>query len=275
MFYPNIKMEKIIILAGNGLLPNLIIKKCKLRNICFNMLYFTEKKTMKKSLTSKKVTFGNVLTELKKLKKNGFNKILMAGSMQRPNLKDLKPDVNSLKLLPKFIKKLMEGGDNNLLTLVISELEKFGFKILSLKNFLPEIFIGKGNQTKCKISKSNLYDIKKGVKILSSISKFDIGQSIIMQHGTVIGIEAAQGTDNLIKQSYRYLKNVNEGVLIKMIKKKQDIRVDLPTIGLRTVKYLKKYSLEGLAYSSNKTVILNKDQVIKYCEKNNIFLFGV
>ena len=49
--------------------------------------------------------------------------------------------------------------------------------------------------------------------------------------------------------------------------KKQDIRVDLPTIGLRTVKYLKKYSLEGLAYSSNKTVILNKDQVIKYCEK--------
>ena len=109
---------------------------------------------------------------------------------------------------------------------------------------------------------------------MSSISKFDIGQSIIMRHGTVIGIEAAQGTDNLIKQSYRYLKNVNEGVLIKMIKK-QDIRVDLPTIGLRTVKYLKKYSLEGLAYSSNKTVILNKDQVIKYCEKNNIFLFGV
>ena len=104
MFYPNIKMEKIIILAGNGLLPNLIIKKCKLRNICFNMLYFTEKKTMKKSLTSKKVTFGNVLTELKKLKKNGFNKILMAGSMQRPNLKDLKPDVNSLKLLQNSLK---------------------------------------------------------------------------------------------------------------------------------------------------------------------------
>ena len=77
----------------------------------------------------------------------------MAGSMQRPNLKDLKPDVNSLKLLPKFIKKLMEGGDNNLLTLVISELEKFGFKILSLKTFCQKFFIGKGNQTKCKISK--------------------------------------------------------------------------------------------------------------------------
>ena len=72
----------------------------------------------------------------------------MAGSMQRPNLKELKPDLNSIKLLPKFIKKLMEGGDNNLLTLVINELEKNGFKILGIKNFLPEIFIGKGNQTK-------------------------------------------------------------------------------------------------------------------------------
>ena len=212
-------MEKIIILAGNGLLPKLIINKCKLKNICFYVLYFTKKNIMKDSSISKKVTFGNVLTELKKIKKSGFNKILMAGSMQRPNLKDLKPDLNSIKLLPKFIKKLMEGGDNNLLTLVIYELEKNGFKILNLKNFLPEIFIGKGNQTKCKISKSNLSDIKKGVKILANISKFDIGQSIIIQHGSVIGIEAAQGTDNLIKQSFPYLKNINEGVLIKMIKK--------------------------------------------------------
>ena len=268
-------MQKIIILAGNGLLPKLIINKCKLKNIYFYVLYFSKKNIMKDSSVSKKVTFGNVLTELKKLKKSGFNKILMAGSMQRPNLKELKPDLNSIKLLPKFIKKLMEGGDNNLLTLVINELEKNGFKILGIKNFLPEIFIGKGNQTKCKISKSNLSDIKKGIKILANISKFDIGQSIIIQHGSVIGIEAAQGTDNLIKQSFPYLKNINEGVLIKMIKKKQDLRVDLPTIGLRTVKFLKKYSIEGLAYSSNKTIILNKPQVINYCEKNNIFLFGV
>ena len=66
----------------------------------------------------------------------------MAGSMQRPNLKDLKPDVNSL-YYSKFIKKLMEGGDNNLLTLVISELEKFGFKILVLKTFCQKFLLVK------------------------------------------------------------------------------------------------------------------------------------
>ena len=268
-------MKKIIILAGYGLLPKLIVKKCKLRKISFNILQFYDSEKILNYSHSKKVTFGNVLTNLKRLQREGFNKILMAGSIQRPNLKDLKPDLNSIKLLPKFIKKIMEGGDNNLLTLVIDELENNGFKILSLRTFLPEIFIGKGNQTKCKISKSNFLDIQKGVKILNNNSKFDIGQSIIMQHGSVIGIEAAQGTDNLIKQSFPYLKNVEEGVLIKMIKKKQDLRVDLPTIGLKTVRYLKKYSLKGLAYSSNKTIILNKDKVIKYCDSNKIFLFGI
>ena len=128
------------------------------------MLYFTETKIMKESLTSKKVTFGNVLTELKKIKKNGFNKILMAGSMQRPNLKDLKPDVNSLKLLPKFIKKLMEGGDNNLLTLVISELEKNGFKILVLKTFCQKFLLVKVIRLNVKFQNQIYMILKKVLK---------------------------------------------------------------------------------------------------------------
>ena len=128
----------------------------------------------------------------------------MAGSILRPNLKDIKPDLNSIKLLPKFLKKILEGGDNNLLKLVIFELEKIGFKVLNLKTILPEIFLGGGNQTSYKLSKINLYDIKKGRQILINNSKFDIGQSIIIQHGSVIGIEAAQGTDNLIKQSFHF-----------------------------------------------------------------------
>ena len=138
------------------------------------------------------------------------------------NLKELRPDFNSIKLLPKFIKKIMEGGDNNLLTLVIDELENKGFKILELKNLLPEIFLGKGNQTKLSPSKSNFFNIKKGMKILNNNSKFDIGQSIIMQQGSVIGIEAVQGIDNLIKQSYPFLKNKSRS-FNKMIKNKTEL----------------------------------------------------
>ncbi|MAR63819.1 MAG: hypothetical protein CMP43_02320 [Rickettsiales bacterium] len=96
-----------------------------------------------------------------------------------------------------------------------------------------------------------------------------------MQQGSVVAIEAAQGTDNLIKQSYPYIKNIKQAVLVKMIKSKQDIRVDLPTVGMKTVKKIKKYSLRGIAYSSNLTVILEKSKVIDFCDRNKIFLFGV
>jgi len=154
-------------------------------------------------------------------------------------------------------------------------LENLGFVIISLKKVVPDIFLGKGNQTKVKITKINFEDIKKGIKILKNNSKFDIGQSIIIQQGSVIAIEAAQGTDNLIKQSYPYIKSVKQAILVKMVKSNQDIRVDLPTLGMKTVKNIQKYSLCGIAYSSDLTVILEKNKVIDYCERNKIFLFGV
>ena len=95
---------------------------------------------------------GKIITELKALKKEGFSKILMAGSINRPRVTDIKPDFNSLKLLPKFTKILFEGGDNKLLKFVISELEKFGFKVLYIHKTFPDLFLGFGNQTTVKIS---------------------------------------------------------------------------------------------------------------------------
>ena len=100
-------------------------------------------------------------------------------------------------------------------------------------------------------------DIKKGQKILEQISKFDIGQSIIIQKGNVVGIEGIQGTDFLIKNSKNYLVNDINAVLIKSSKQNQDLRVDLPTIGIKTLENCKKSNIYGLAFSSNSTIFLD------------------
>ena len=178
-------------------------------------------------------------------------------------------------MIPKFSKILFAGGDNNLLKFVISELENLGFKILKLFNVLPECFLGNGNQTNIKIPKLIFDDIEKGKKILKVNSQFDIGQSIIIQNGTVIGIEASQGTDNLIKGSFKFLKKGQDAVLVKLLKVRQDLRADLPAIGIRTVKNCKKFSINGIAYSSNRTIFINKDDVMKFCRDNKIFLYGI
>ena len=112
-------------------------------------------------------------------------------------------------------------------------------------------------------------------KILSVNSQFDIGQSIILQNGTVIGIEASQGTDNLIKNSSNFIRVKKEAVLVKLLKVKQDLRADLPAIGLQTLKNCKKSGLSGIAYSANRTIFINKDDVIDFCRKNRMFLYGI
>ena len=120
---------------------------------------------------------------------------------------------------------------------------------------------------------NRFFDIEKGKKILENNSKFDIGQSIVMQQGSVIGIEAAQGTDNLLRQSSTYINN--KGVLIKLAKLNQDLRADLPTIGIRTLKNCHKFGICGVAYSANKTIFINKGKILEFCKNNNIFIWYI
>ncbi len=267
-------MKKTIFIFGEGELPKLILNNHLYEKDDIFIISFKKPKSSF-GYKFKIINIGKVVTVLKYLKKNGFKNILMAGSINRPTINQIKPDLNSLRLLPSFSKILFQGGDDKLLRFIINEIEKLGLNVLSLTKFCPELFLGNGLQTKKAINKSFFYDISKGKLILRSISKFDIGQSIVLQNGSVIGIEAAQGTDNLIKQSFPYLKDIKKGILIKIIKNKQDLRADLPTIGLNTVKNCKKHGIKGIAYSANRTVIVNKEVVLSYCNENQIFLYGI
>ena len=154
-------MNKIIFIFGHGNLPKLILKKIACFNFEFKILFIGENK-LHKSSKSKTVRLGKIVTELKKLKKKGFSKILMAGSINRPRISDINPDLNSLKLLPKFTKVLFEGGDNKLLKFVIKELENLGFKILYIHKTFPDLFLGLGNQTKLKYLIAYLKIFKRG-----------------------------------------------------------------------------------------------------------------
>ncbi len=262
---------------GGGSLPVEIINNFKKQRIEFFCLAFEKNPVSKviKKHNHKIINFGKVLTELKLLKLKGFKDILMIGNLKRPNLNEIKPDINSLKLLPVFFKILLEGGDNNILDFSIKYLKKIGFNTLDLRKIIPDNFPGHNIQTKKKINNSNYKDIEKGKNILNSLSKFDVGQSIVMQNCNVIGIEAAQGTDNLIKQVSPFINKNDEAVLVKLVKKNQNLRADLPTIGLRTVINCKKSSIRGVAFSAKKTLFLRKEKVIKYCDENNIFLLGI
>tara|TARA_A100001015_G_C15042990_1_gene741181 strand:+ start:2557 stop:3375 length:819 start_codon:yes stop_codon:yes gene_type:complete len=270
-------MKKIIILAGNGLLPINIINILVEKKIHFYSLIISDygwDENIEK-FNHKCVNIGKVLTEIIKLKKLGFNSIIMAGSIPRPGITNIKPDLKSLRILPSFTKVLLRGGDNLLLKFIIKELEKLKLIVLNIKSIAPELFLGLGKHTKVYPSKISQSDIDRGRSILNTLSNYDIGQSIIVQQGTVIGIEAIEGTDNLIKRSKKYFKDGVKPTLIKLFKKKQDIRADLPTIGSKTIQLCKSHSIGGIAFTGNKTLFIDSQKVIKDMDVNNLFLIGI
>lgn len=271
-------MKKIIILAGKGDLPYEVIKVLKLQKKLFKVIAFEKNKVSLKvsKLLYKEINFGGIITALKNLKKDGFESIIMVGAVQKPKISEIIPDMNSIKLLPEFAKKIIEGGDNNLLSFSIKKIKDLGFQILDIRKILPTYFYPKGIITKTAPDKKFLSDIKKGKKILNTISRFDIGQSIIIQNGDVVGIEGAEGTDALIKHSKSFLsKDKRGGVLVKLSKLKQELLVDLPTIGKTTIENCKKNNVCGVAYSSGKTIFLDAEKILNFCNKNKIFLIGV
>ena len=103
----------------------------------------------------------------------------------------------------------------------------------------------------------------------------DVGQAIIIQQGNVLGIEAVEGTDNLIKRTKKFIKNGEKPTLIKLIKRKQDLRADLPTIGLNTIKLCKKNFIGGIAFSANYTLFLDYKKIFAELKKGNFFLYGI
>ena len=157
-------MKKIVVLAGGGDLPVEVIRKLIKKKIAFYCLIF-EKNPVSKMILKKNhklINFGKIISELLKLKNLGFNHVALVGNLKRPSITDIKPDFNSAKIIPKFVKILLKGGDNNLLNFCINYLNNIGFNVLDLRKIIPENFLSFGNITKINLSKKIMDDIKKG-----------------------------------------------------------------------------------------------------------------
>lgn len=269
--------QKIVIIAGDGRLPNILTNEMIKLNISIHVILISSNK-FKESLLKYPhtiISYGKIMTKLLELKKNGFSKIIFAGSLQKPCLKSLKPDFNMLKILPRLSKVFLKGGDDRLLSFLIKELELLKFEVLDIKNFLSEHFPSFGNFTKIQPSKISLSDIKKGKNILDRLAPMDVGQSVIIQEGEVLGIEAIEGTDSLITRTKKFKKNGEKPTLVKLVKRGQNLKADLPTIGLNTIRLCIQNSIGGIAFSGNQTLFIDYKKIISKLGTSKFFLYGI
>ena len=169
--------------------------------------------------------------------------------------------------MPSVI-KAAKLGDAAIIKVIIKILENENIKVISSNFFNPELSLKTGNYTKLKVTTENTKSIKKGILYFNQLNSLDHIQALIVKDNKIIASEGNQGTKKMLSK----LKNASGGILIKLPKKKQDLRMDLPTIGLNTLKDCKKFGLKGVVLKSKKNIFLDRNKCISFANKNKIFI---
>ncbi|MEP4190178.1 MAG: UDP-2,3-diacylglucosamine diphosphatase LpxI [Sneathiella sp.] len=211
---------------------------------------------------------------LKALKREACTQVTLVGPVSRPDFKHIFPDIEGLKLLGR-IGASASKGDDGLLRTITTYIEEKGFKIVGAHKLTGRMTSFSGILGVHAPSDEDFKDINKGVAVIQAIGQFDIGQAVIVRNEYVLGVEAAEGTENLIRRCAGFKRDYPEGVLIKLSKPDQDLRADMPTIGPDTIDQAAETNLKGIAIQSEATLIVDKEEVVKRADRAGLFLFGV
>ncbi len=269
------KDGRLCIVAGAGGLPKALISNFIAKNIDFFVLAlhgFTDADILKDTEHAW-VRLGAVGEAFNILHSKNINKIVMAGRVRRPSLKELRPDMRGMAFFAKLGIKAL--GDDGLLKAVSKELESEGFQIIAAHKICKDLTVKSGDLGKYPPRKHHIKDIRHGWNILDKMSELDIGQAIAVQEGIVIALEAVEGTDVLIKRAGEYKRKGSGPVLVKRPKKGQDRRFDMPTIGLDTVKNAIDAGFSGIAIAADETIFLDRKEAIKLADKAGIFITAI
>ena len=267
------------LVLGETQLGNLIIKKIELLKKEFLIIDISKKKLFKKSKNYFSLSIGQLGKAISLFKKHGCKKIIFAGKVNTPNFTKTKFDFKALYYLPKIIKGAKKG-DATIIKTVIKIFQKEGFKILSSTYFNPELLLKKGNHTKVKPDFLSKQDMLKGKNIIADLKRRGVGQAVVIRNSHVIAIEGSDGTDAMLKRASFLLKkfsykNKRQGILLKFPKKNQDLRVDLPTVGIKTVKKCIKIKLKGIVVKANQNIFLDRSQCINLANKKKMFISAI
>ena len=257
------------LIFGETDFPKYILKKIK-KKYKYLIIDLTKKKIFKKDKNSISVSIGQFGKILSILKSRNCKKVLFAGRVAKPNLKSIKLDLKGIYYMPKIIKS-SKLGDAAILKQIINILKKEKIQTLSSNKFTPEISLPKGNYTLIKPNTFDKKDIRCAEKALKKTGNFSLVQGVICRDNKIIAFEGRGGTRQMIKKVKKKTKFPN-GILIKFPKKRQDLRIDLPTIGLETLKQCKMAGLKGIVLKHRLNIFLNKRQSIEYANRNKMFI---
>ncbi len=260
--------EKIGLIAGNGQFPILFSKTAVKEGFSVYTAAYVNEADQALTQLSEKIQWlhlGQIKRLIKFFKQNDVSRAVMLGAIRKTRLfSDVKPDMKAIAI----IAGMQHTHDDAIMRAFADSLEKEGIKIEASTFLLPGLLSTKGIWTDRKPSRSEKKDIVLGFSIAREIGRLDIGQCVVVGGGSILAVEAIDGTDATIKRGGQLGKG--EAVLVKVCKPNQDFRFDIPSVGVKTIETMSQHDVRVLAIEAGRTVVFDRSEMIRTANENDI-----
>ena len=223
------------------------------------------------------IAWGEVGKLLEALKGAGAAELVIIGGVKRPDLKSVRLDMGAIRNLPLLI-SLTVGGDDSVLKNVVRFFEAKGLKVVGAHEAAPELVVPLGAIGRLQPGDDVGRDIARGLEVTRALGRLDVGQAAVVVRGHVLAVEAAEGTDRMLERASELRQwgdRRREGALVKASKPGQDLRVDMPVIGPRTVERAAAAGLGAIAIEAGRVLIAARSEVERLADEAGIAVVGV
>ncbi len=260
--------ENLGIIAGNGVYPRLLAdaaRRAGVEKVIAAAFTGETDPTLEQHVELIEwMRVGQLGRLLKFFRSHGIHRAIMAGQIAPKNLFDLRPDLKALMLLGR----LKERNAESIFAAIGDELAKVEIDLLPATTFLEDSLARSGLIAGSKLSPRQQHDVEFGWNAAKEIARLDIGQTIIIKNGTIVAVEALEGTNETIKRGGTLARE--DAVMVKVSKPNQDMRFDVPVIGVETVRIAAESGVRVIAVESGKTLLLERDAVIALANDSNV-----
>jgi DUF1009 family protein len=266
--------QTVVVIAGNGVYPSLTVAALRKHKIPVRMVGFdgeTAPELVDSFPESERqiINVGQLGRLLKSLRSFAAGYAIMAGQITPRRLfHGLRPDLKTTAILLRLKKKNAE----TIFGAIAEEIEGIGVRLMDARTFLDEHLAIDGPMTKGLV-KVDAETISHGIEIAREVARLDIGQGVVVRKGTVVAVEAFEGTDEMLRRAGGF--NTDGLVFVKTVKPSQDFRFDVPVFGHRTLKTMREAGIEMAVLEAGNTLVLERKSVLAQANAWGLHLIGV
>jgi len=220
------------------------------------------------------VKWGAIGRLIRAFEDAGCREVVIAGSVRRPDLTRISPDLGLVRWLPEIL-GLLRGGDDSVLRRVVGFFERRGFRVLGIADVAPDLLVGTGVLGRVAPSDEATESIRAGFRLVAGLADLDIGQAVVMRGARPIAIEGAEGTDRMLARLSQGGAVPPGAVLVKRPKPGQELRVDLPAIGSRTVEAVATAGLSGIGVEAARVIVADRAAMVAAADAAGLFVAGI